>query len=222
MAMSAGKKAPVLNMGDQDRKMACKRIKGSLHPMIIMYDLETCTLTGLPLLITFCIFDVFCNDYVDLKLKNKRMDHGIPVYFCYVLKDIYRIWGCMLKARNVSDVFLMAYNGNKFDHLYIMNGMKIEFGIQKGNNFIVCSFHAFGIRYTLRDLRDYITTGNLKDIGERLGVAKLTDMESLEYAIRDTCLIALAWKEIVCETFRWVVPFSKNIKITVPCCQPHE
>ena len=69
-----------------------------------------------------------------------------------------------LKLSDVGRVFLMAYNGNAFDHLYMVNGFYHDYCVVKGNNILCMDFKAYGVKYTLRDLHDYITTGNLASI----------------------------------------------------------
>ena len=101
--------------------------------------------------------------------------------------------GLLNTVANVGRVFLMAYNGNSFDHLYMVNGFHYDYCIIKRNNITFIDFKAYGVKYTLRDLRDCITTGNLKSIGHIINCPKLeTGFDDLNYANSDTCIIGKA------------------------------
>ena len=107
---------------------------------------------------------------------------------------------------DVGRVFVMAYNGNSFDHLYMVNGFKYDYSVIKGNNILCMDFKAWGVRYTLRDLRDYITTGNLAGIGDMIKLPKLTlGFDSLDYAIRDTAIIGRAWCDVVLKNYVYLI-----------------
>lgn len=177
---------------------------------IIMYDLECCMTTGIPFLITFSIFNcmtmkaVYCDFYPAFKIDN-----GIPVYWLYSpMHKIYSLFRDMLQRScpNIGQVYLMAYNGNSFDHLYMCNGFKMDYAIVKGGNILIGKFKAYGVWYEFRDLRDYITTGNLADIGKLVNLPKLEtkDFLALDYAIRDTAIMIKAWEDIVCVSYKYM------------------
>ena len=149
----------------------------SRNTFVIMYDLECDQKTGIPFLITFCLFNCALKLFVDCMGIDRRYDKGIPVFYVYKSKyhTIYAIFRKLLETvANVGPVFLMAYNGNAFDHLYMVNGFKYKYCIVSGNSIKCMDFVAYNVRYHLRDKRDYITTGNLAPIGDMIDAPKLT------------------------------------------------
>ena len=176
---------------------------------ILMYDLECCTKTGIPFLITFCLYNCMLGLFVDNDTITKKYDAGIPVFYQYKpdMKNIYSVFRRLLETvASVGRVFLMAYNGNAFDNLYMVNGFRYDYCVIKGNNILCMDFKAFGVKYTLRDLRDYITTGNLASIGDLIHLPKLeTGFDSLDYAIRDTAIIGRAWCDVVLRNYVYLI-----------------
>lgn len=174
------------------------------NPYILFYDLECNQFNGIPFMITYAIYDCMNNSYVDFDTSQKLYDNDIPVYYNDKIKCLYRdICRILIETKSQpSKIYMMAYNGNKFDHLYMLNGMKMNYFLKNGNNVISAQFEAFGIPYETRDLRDYITTGNLAGIGDQLGVPKLTTgFDDLNYAIRDTAIMCLAWRNIILKNY---------------------
>ena len=123
------------------------------------------------------------------------------------MKNVYKTFRLLLETvANIRRVFLMAYNGNSFDHLYMVNGFRYDYCLTNGNNITCMDFKAFRVKYTLRDLRDYITTGNLASIGKMVGCEKLeTAFDNLNYAIRDTCIVARGWTEVFLRNYQYLI-----------------
>lgn len=192
--------------------MPYRRVPLETDPIIVFYDLETSHCTGLPFIITFAIYNCFTKCYVDLALRNRFYDCEIPVYHAYEIKYFYKIISLMLV--DTYKIYLMAYNGNKFDHLYMLKGIKMQYFKRKGNTVLCAAFKAYGNLYETRDLRDYITTGNLADIGNTVNCPKLTTgFNDLHYAIRDTTIMCKAWNQIILANYG---------KFTGEQCRPYQ
>lgn len=177
------------------------------NPLLLMYDLECSTITGIPFIITFCLLNCITGIFLDIDHPDKIVDKGVPVYFSYDLRYIYRLFRDLIAkcGEKFDMIYLMAYNGNSFDHLYMLNGFRYQYCAINGNNLIGCTFFAMNLKYATRDLRDFITTGNLASIGEQLGVPKLAgDFADLDYAIRDVTIMALAWVRIVLRSYKYL------------------
>lgn len=188
-----------------------------LSYLILFYDIECDIDTGIPILIAFSFFDPITQSTMPIRnmWKNQLnlmyiVDNNCDVYITENVKDIFATWRTCISSFMASrTVYLMAYNGNAFDHLLLLNGKTFDSITVKGNNLLVGQFHYHDVKFICRDLRNYITTGNLASIGKQINCNKLPfDPESNQYVARDVTIMVKAWKEIVLTTYKYLLGVS--------------
>ena len=89
----------------------------------MMYHLECSIHTGLPFWLTFCIYNCILGTFLDSSLYKRYYDYDAPVYFLCdkAINTFYAVMKHLLdECSDVGGVFLMTFNGNGFDHLYIL------------------------------------------------------------------------------------------------------
>ena len=106
----------------------------------------------------------------------------------------------MLSKIECNLLYVMAYNGKRYDHLLMFDGVNYDVCWRQGGYLIKCVYTLGNKTVILRDLCNYVSYSNLKSIGETLGVEKFESASKhndVLYCARDTTILALAWIKLV-------------------------
>ena len=136
-----------MNVDYQTEKLPYKEIKKTKNSYIVMYDLECNIHTGIPFWLTFCIYNCILRKILDSSLYKRYYDRDVPVYLLCdkAINIFYAVLKHLLdECSDVGRLFLMAFNGNAYDHLYILNRLQYNYILISGNNIVSCEFKAFG------------------------------------------------------------------------------
>ena len=130
-------------------------------------------------------------------------------YSLFVGKTKEEFWA-FLNGLGVGNVYCFAFNGNKFDHLYMFDGAR------SGNDLIVGPGSFVGgnvivgnVNCVLKDLCNYISYTTIEKLGEQLNCPKLVGASAkatnILYCARDSVILCKSWFEIVLKMFEPVV-----------------
>lgn len=130
------------------------------------------------------------------RLTTSVVDHGVPCFVGRTVEEFLEMI-CSLP----SQVYVMAFNGFAFDHLYMFNrcrAMKTltvnPGSIQEGGVIVK------GKSIVLKDMMRYISYTSIKKLGDQLNCPKIETgnaWSDIKYCARDTVILAKSWFEVV-------------------------
>ncbi len=190
------------------------------------------------LLISFCIWSYYKNKWIDVNIEHcaKCVHVEIPMYTVKGSK-------CMSEFQNLcidctvheGNTYVMAFNGNKFDHIYFIDDFPLPYQSHLGKatsikkvSWIVSN----GYLLETRDLAEFITMMPLKDLapkeypkldydGDKFNLYNID--ESIEYCCRDTWILQNCWFKTILPRFRPMIGvlFEHEIMIIKYFSQAH-
>lgn len=178
------------NMDDQKSVRADIKRLPRLSAMVA-YDIE-CNSNMYITMITFCIYNFLVGEYIDYLPFEMHEDSDYVVYVVKTIDDFWKALKLVHDESGVTKFYTMAYNGNKFDHLFLLNGDDVSQCKFDGTKLLYGSLNGGKFQVIFRDLRNYITTGNLADVGSQIGISKLDTKDKssdVTYAVRDTVIV---------------------------------
>ena len=184
------------------------RIVSKDNKPIVFYDIEACRKTGKVVLWTAIILIAGIVSSQIGTYNAIHFDHNVPIFTGSTIEELRKLI-CELAQYNY--VYVMAFNGNKYDHLYLCDGCKGDV-ILDGNTFVKGTVQLNKVKIKLKDMLNFISLTTLEKLGKQLKCPKLepTTDDDIEYCMRDTLILYKAWVEIVIPTWMPVVGILCN------------
>lgn len=195
--------------GDFEFETVRAEYKRYRHGAFAFFDLEIDQATNIITLWSLAVW----MGYFLTKLGSRdtyMTDHEIPVFTGHTRKSLMH----MLSLIPVDNVYLFAFNGIKFDHLYLFDGC-IATRYSQLNSLKYVVLELYNKTFYLKDLLSYITVCTLESLGKQVKCPKLktgdkaTDMV---YCVRDTVILVKGWFEIVLPGYEPIVDKLTNVR----------